>query len=96
MLPEDIACAKDTKDLIADCCKGMCPFEPNPHALPELPFKMLAETQTDILHAAEFVTMISTEANDICEKELKKTISPEHILAALKVSHRSGSHGREA
>ncbi|KDN37794.1 hypothetical protein RSAG8_09949, partial [Rhizoctonia solani AG-8 WAC10335] len=28
--------------------------------------------------------MISTEANEICEKEAKKTISPEHIVGALK------------
>ncbi|KAG8690616.1 negative cofactor 2 transcription regulator complex subunit ncb2 [Ceratobasidium sp. 394] len=34
----------------------------------------------------EFIHMISTEANEICEKEAKKTISPEHIVGALKVS----------
>jgi histone H3/H4 len=33
----------------------------------------------------EFIHMISTEANEICEKEAKKTISPEHIVGALKV-----------
>ncbi|KAG8747916.1 negative cofactor 2 transcription regulator complex subunit ncb2 [Ceratobasidium sp. 414] len=33
---------------------------------------------------AEFIHMISTEANEICEKEAKKTISPEHIVGALK------------
>ncbi|QRV91256.1 Histone-like transcription factor (CBF/NF-Y) and archaeal histone [Ceratobasidium sp. AG-Ba] len=32
----------------------------------------------------EFIHMISTEANEICEKEAKKTISPEHIVGALK------------
>ena len=32
----------------------------------------------------EFIHMISTEANEICEKESKKTISPEHIVGALK------------
>lgn len=53
MLPEDVICSKDTKDLIAECCK-------------------------------EFITLISSEANEICEKDSKKTISPEHITSALR------------
>ncbi|KAF5370017.1 hypothetical protein D9758_001260 [Tetrapyrgos nigripes] len=32
----------------------------------------------------EFIHLISSEANEICEKESKKTIAPEHILSALK------------
>ncbi|KAH3798082.1 hypothetical protein DPMN_151672 [Dreissena polymorpha] len=31
----------------------------------------------------EFIHLVSTEANDICNKQMKKTISPEHVLAAL-------------
>lgn len=38
----------------------------------------LAET------AVEFVSLISSEANDISEKENKKTIGAEHVIAALK------------
>ncbi len=34
----------------------------------------------------EFIHLLSAEANEICEKESKKTIAPEHILTALKVS----------
>lgn len=33
----------------------------------------------------EFIHLISSEANDICEKESKKTIAPEHIIGALNV-----------
>lgn len=29
----------------------------------------------------EFIHLISSEANEICNKQQKKTISPEHILA---------------
>ena len=29
----------------------------------------------------EFIHLLSSEANDICNKQQKKTISPEHILA---------------
>ncbi len=32
----------------------------------------------------EFVHLISSEANDICEKSGRKTISPEHVMEALK------------
>lgn len=33
---------------------------------------------------SEFVQLLSSEANDICEKEKKKTITPEHVLRALE------------
>lgn len=32
---------------------------------------------------SEFVQLLSSEANDICEKDKKKTITPEHVLRAL-------------
>ncbi|KAK2149031.1 hypothetical protein LSH36_471g04020 [Paralvinella palmiformis] len=31
----------------------------------------------------EFIHLVSSEANEICGKQTKKTISPEHVLAAL-------------
>ncbi|KAJ1729753.1 negative cofactor 2 transcription regulator complex subunit ncb2 [Coemansia biformis] len=52
-LPDDIACAKDTRDLLLDCCN-------------------------------EFIHLIASESNEICEKEAKKTIAAEHVLAALQ------------
>jgi histone H3/H4 len=33
----------------------------------------------------EFIHLISSEANEICEQENKKTIAPEHIISALTV-----------
>lgn len=32
----------------------------------------------------EFVHLISSEANDVCEKTGRKTISPEHVVESLK------------
>lgn len=32
----------------------------------------------------EFITLISSEANDIAEREAKKTIAAEHVIRALK------------
>ncbi|KII95783.1 hypothetical protein PLICRDRAFT_34730 [Plicaturopsis crispa FD-325 SS-3] len=53
LLPNDVTCAKETRDLIIECC-------------------------------VEFIHLISSEANEICETESKKTIAPEHIIGALK------------
>ncbi|KAI8376407.1 histone-fold-containing protein [Radiomyces spectabilis] len=53
MMPQDVACAKDTRDLLIDCC-------------------------------VEFIHLIASEANEICEKETKKTIAGEHVVAALQ------------
>lgn len=32
----------------------------------------------------EFIHLLSSEANEVCSGEQKKTIAPEHIVAALK------------
>ncbi|GAA5983172.1 hypothetical protein JCM10908_000183 [Rhodotorula pacifica] len=32
----------------------------------------------------EFILTVASEANEICEKDSKKTMSPEHIVSALK------------
>jgi len=53
LLPPDITCAKETRDLVIECC-------------------------------VEFIHLISSEANEICEQESRKTIAPEHIIGALK------------
>ncbi|KAF9485381.1 histone-fold-containing protein [Pholiota conissans] len=52
LLPNDVVCAKETRDLVIECC-------------------------------VEFIHLISSEANEICELENKKTIAPEHIISAL-------------
>ncbi|SJL01735.1 related to TATA-binding protein-associated phosphoprotein Dr1 protein [Armillaria ostoyae] len=53
LLPNDVVCAKETRDLVIECC-------------------------------VEFIHLISSEANEICEQESKKTIAPDHIISALK------------
>jgi len=53
LLPNDVSCAKDTRDLVIECC-------------------------------VEFIHLISSEANEICEQESKKTIAPDHIINALR------------
>ena len=34
---------------------------------------------------AEFIHLVSSEANEICNRQLKKTILPEHVFQALQV-----------
>lgn len=39
----------------------------------------------------EFVQLLSSESNDICSKEGKKLISPEHIIKALEVRNKNNN-----
>ncbi|KAL6050017.1 negative cofactor 2 transcription regulator complex subunit ncb2 [Balamuthia mandrillaris] len=48
--------------------------------------KCANETRDLILECCvEFIHLISSEANEICSKENKKTIAPQHILDALQM-----------
>lgn len=40
------------------------------------------------LVGTEFINLISSESNEICSKEEKRTIAPEHVLRALEVRSR--------
>ncbi|KAF7355147.1 Negative cofactor 2 complex subunit beta [Mycena sanguinolenta] len=51
---------------------------------PSRPFQAYAHADYVLLE--EFIHLISSEANEICEQESKKTIAPEHIISALKAS----------
>lgn len=33
----------------------------------------------------EFINLVSSESNEICSKEEKRTIAPEHVLRALEI-----------
>ncbi|KAF2073461.1 hypothetical protein CYY_005211 [Polysphondylium violaceum] len=52
MLPNDIRCSNETRDLILECC-------------------------------VEFIHLISSEANDICGKDGRRTIGADHVIKAL-------------
>ncbi|KAL8217630.1 hypothetical protein R6Q57_021003 [Mikania cordata] len=54
MLPPDVRVARDTQDLLIDCC-------------------------------VEFINLISSESNEVCGREDRRTIAPEHVLKALEV-----------
>ncbi|KAL3322362.1 hypothetical protein AABB24_039806 [Solanum stoloniferum] len=54
MLPPDVRVARDTQDLLIDCC-------------------------------VEFINLISSESNEVCNREERRTIAPEHVLKALEV-----------
>lgn len=83
MLPEDISCSKEAKDVIVDCCVGES-FDM---------FAMFASVSSDALNtrllcvliSTEWVKLISTQSNSVCDNSSKKTISPEHVTEALKV-----------
>ncbi|ONK76731.1 uncharacterized protein A4U43_C03F31530 [Asparagus officinalis] len=35
----------------------------------------------------EFINLISSESNEVCSREDKRTIAPEHVLKALEMAH---------
>lgn len=78
MLPDDIRCANETRDLIMECCVGA--------SLDSVPLSLVLQVRPEYL--AEFVHLVSSEANEICNKENKKTIAPDHVLKALTVRTR--------
>lgn len=50
-----------------------------------LEVRLTADTRELIAECCtEFVQLLSSEANEICEKDKKKTITPEHVLRALQ------------
>lgn len=75
LLPGDMTCAKDTRDLVIECCVGKRGSI--------LSYWTYSDERACL--NAEFIHLISSEANEICEQESKKTIAPEHIIGALKV-----------
>ncbi|XP_057951174.1 uncharacterized protein LOC131145989 isoform X1 [Malania oleifera] len=39
----------------------------------------------------EFINLVSSESNEVCGREEKRTIAPEHVLKALQVHHQFDS-----
>jgi hypothetical protein len=66
-----MTCPKDAKDLIAECAKGAAACDPT------------QRRATEVL--TEFITLIASEANELCEKSAKKMMMPDHVVQALKV-----------
>lgn len=74
MLPTGISCPRETRDLLLDCCVGKKGLFVIKYLYYTLLFTLFVE----------FIHLIASESNEICEKSNKKTISPEHVLEALK------------
>ncbi|XP_064649215.1 protein Dr1-like [Lineus longissimus] len=51
-----------------------------------LPHTRIANEARELISncCTEFIHLLSSEANDICNKQQKKTISPDHVLNALE------------
>lgn len=67
--------SKESLQLILDCCIGSWRYSTD---------SRLPKANRWLLRRLEFIHLISSESNDVCEKESKKTISPEHVITALK------------
>lgn len=91
MLPPDVRVARDAQDLLIECCVG------KDHI-----FSRFLYFSAFGIHSSswfsycvliicicfvEFINLVSSESNDVCNKEDKRTIAPEHVLKALQVSY---------
>jgi hypothetical protein len=81
MLPPDIACAKEAKEVMVECCVGELPYSTPNSTLRSRQAGFPSRTDSH----AEWIKLISTQSNAICDESSKKTISPEHVTEALKV-----------
>lgn len=81
MLPTGISCPRETRDLLLDCCVGKTYFNEIVVSIYILYLRFITFL---FQYPTEFIHLIASESNEICEKSNKKTISPEHVLEALK------------
>lgn len=85
MLPANTTCAKDTRDMLGECCKGE-PWNTWRTRFIVSQGVELNETLfwTSLRPFLVFLNLLTQAANEICDKEQKKTITGEHIMSALE------------
>uniref|UniRef100_A0A803NE45 Transcription factor CBF/NF-Y/archaeal histone domain-containing protein n=1 Tax=Chenopodium quinoa TaxID=63459 RepID=A0A803NE45_CHEQI len=49
------------------------------------PMDIVGKAKEDASLPKEFINLVSSESNDVCNREEKRTIAPEHVLKALEV-----------
>lgn len=72
-LPSELACSKEVRETLMECCLGK--------------ERLGFSSSLSFIFTTEFIHLLASEANDVCEKENRKTIGAEHILSALQVRH---------
>ncbi|KAK6250149.1 hypothetical protein SCA6_004154 [Theobroma cacao] len=80
MLPPDVRVARDAQDLLIECCVVPIVFVASQASI-----KLFLVIDENFKPFAEFINLISSESNDVCNREEKRTIAPEHVLKALEV-----------
>lgn len=86
MAPYTTGLIGDTATVQKIITEILAPHPPNPNATVSYEGMTFAKDSRDLLIecCVEFITMISSEANEIAEKDAKKTIACEHITKALE------------
>jgi hypothetical protein len=96
-MPADLRVSTETTDKILECCTGARPRARPPlptmgvsnltaaHAThPRWPTVAPTPPPHHPTFPPGFVTLVSTQANDIATAEKKSTITPEHVLKSLE------------
>ncbi|KAI3761252.1 hypothetical protein L1987_51664 [Smallanthus sonchifolius] len=84
MLPPDVRVARDTQDLLIECCVATMTKIIKEMLPPDV--RVARDTQDLLIECCvEFINLISSESNEVCGREDRRTITPEHVLKALEV-----------
>jgi len=80
MLPPEIGCTREARDIIMNCCIG----KGASHRGQAGNCCLTQQYAATISPPAEFIHLVAFEASDICDKSKKRTIGQEHVMEALR------------
>jgi histone H3/H4 len=92
VIPSDLKLSAEVRDIFTDCCTGVCVRARRRRRCA----CATAGSADRALRAAEFVNLLSSEANELCDKEKKTTIGPEHVMSAMEARAHAARRARRA
>lgn len=77
-LPGDVRIGGEAVEMLVNCCTGRAGVDSRP------PCRVQQHHDIDLFVHAEFVQLLSSEANEVSTREKKSTITPDHVMKALQ------------
>eukprot|EP00958_Prasinococcus_capsulatus_P026701 scaffold4969_cov364-Prasinococcus_capsulatus_cf.AAC.6 len=91
MLPPEIKMSKEAQDLVQQCCQGVCPRRRKERGADRLgraalcSLEVRCDIQPCVFASAEYIHLLGSEANEICEGEQRNMVQPDDVLRAIQV-----------
>ena len=97
MLPPEIKMNKEAQELVMQCCHGWhahsCYFFCSIALLCLCRSLTCVGALGPLLAHAEYIHLVGSEANEVCENENRNMILQEHVLKAIEVRSLAGARG---